>query len=389
MLKYIIQHYQWDRQENYVSFMQVTEQEHDDCRDHIRKGESFWHLPVWNWNFEYFQAALKQLHDSYNIKIKSDPHAHEALPNGWQDILNLVQKDEWEAFTHVEKAYCLNNIRNVIVTIGPWPRPVGDRDVKGSFVGLAKYLEDPMRKRGAAPSSFARQVLAGEELKKALSNLIDRVKQLRSLTVNALLLHERHTTLTGLEKDQIRADELKLIYLILVDDLRRVEHGQSTCLKLTRGQYVRCLSELLLENPFAPDFHNPKPRRFYDGSALFEFVWIRSASFGIFCFERKLEFLIHEDNPNHNLAPLLTAVTEERWNSTNVDPSLRAKIIKLMALDRPGPSPNLHALKWVHGIPSFPDRHLLATSLEELLELTPKHSLAHTPISRRLVQRLI
>jgi len=39
------------------------------------------------------------------------------------------------------------------VTIGPWPRPVGDRDVKGSFVGLAKDLEDPMRKRGAAPVS--------------------------------------------------------------------------------------------------------------------------------------------------------------------------------------------------------------------------------------------
>lgn len=84
------------------------------------------------------------------------------------------------------------------------------------------------------------------------------MKQLRSLTVNALLLHERHTTLTGLEKDQIRADELKLIYLILVNDLERVEHGQSTGLKLTRGQYVRCLSELLLENPFAPDFTNPK-----------------------------------------------------------------------------------------------------------------------------------
>lgn len=105
---------------------------------------------------------------------------------------------------------------------------------------------------------------------------------------------------------------------------------------------------------------------------MFEFVWIRSASFGIFCFERNLEFLVHEDNHNHELAPLLTAVTEERWNSTDVRPSLRAKIIKLMALDRPGPSPNHYALIWVHGIPSFPDRHLLATSLEELLELTPK-----------------
>lgn len=77
------------------------------------------------WPFERYRKVIKILHDAYFAQVEQDERARKMLPSGWQDVLDIIDKDAWTNSGLYIKQGCFKLVDEVIQSIERWPKNKG------------------------------------------------------------------------------------------------------------------------------------------------------------------------------------------------------------------------------------------------------------------------